>query len=76
MHKKAAAEFLKTLNAPMALLEENAQLQRQLGLNAGRIEITGSASAPGKTLREEVREKGDDKWNVDFLQEKMSQGAR
>jgi hypothetical protein len=73
MHKKAAAEFLKTLEAPMALLEENAQLQRQLGLNGSRVEITGSASAPGKSLNETIREKGEGKWDIDFLSEQMSQ---
>jgi hypothetical protein len=62
MHKQAAKEFVKAQSVPMSLLEENAQLRRQLGLNGKRVEVTGSASAPGKTLAERLKEVEGDKW--------------
>lgn len=46
-YHKAASEFLETTNAPiMKLLEQNANLMRQLAANGERMEIVGGGVAP------------------------------
>lgn len=76
LHLEAARDFVKSKSALMAVLDENAQLQRQLGMNGRRVEIVGSASANGQTFVESLKDKTtDEKWNAENIFGTVNQGA-